>query len=284
MERRRADERGGAAAFRSRAEAEAWRGGAGGRADAYGPATERMLDLAGVGPGGRVLALGAGTGDEVLLAARRVGPGGAVLATDVDPHGLALAAEVARAAGLANVATRVMDAGAPDLEPASCDAAIARLVLMFVADLDRALAGVRRVLVPGGRLAAIVFSTPERNPSLALPQAIARRHARLAHRGPEIPTMFSLGAPGVLLAALRRAGFRDAAVEAAPTARRFASAAEHVRSLRGPFVAMHRLLTGLGEAEQDAVWAEVEQAFAAEFQGPDGYMARGELVIGSGTN
>ena len=101
------DQRGGDAAFRSRAEAEAWRSGAGGRADAYGPATERMLALARVGPGSRVLALGAGTGDEVLLAARRVGPRRAVLATDIDSHGLAIAAG----------ATRAMDAGGYDLPP-----------------------------------------------------------------------------------------------------------------------------------------------------------------------
>ena len=276
--------RDGEGLFRSCAEAEAWRSGADGRADAYGPATERMLDLARIGPGGRVLALGAGTGDEVLLAARRVGPAGAVLATDIDPNGLAILAEAARAAALTQVETRVMDAGALDLAPAAFDAVVARLVLMFVADLDRALLGIRRVLVPGGRLAAIVFSTPDRNPSLALPQAIARRHARPEHRGPAVPVMFSLGAPGLLLAALKRAGFRNAAVEAVPTERRFASASEHVRALRGPFVAMHRLLAGLSEEEQEAVWAEVERAFASEFAGADGYVARGELLIGSGTN
>lgn len=45
-----------------------------------GPATELMLELARVGPGGRVLDIAAGDGDQLLLAAARVGPAGFVLA------------------------------------------------------------------------------------------------------------------------------------------------------------------------------------------------------------
>ena len=48
-----------------------------------GPATDLMLDLAGVSPGDRVLDVAAGAGGQTLSAARRVGPAGAVLATDI---------------------------------------------------------------------------------------------------------------------------------------------------------------------------------------------------------
>ena len=41
-----------------------------------GPATDRMLDLAGVASGARVLDIAAGAGDQTLQIARRVGPGG----------------------------------------------------------------------------------------------------------------------------------------------------------------------------------------------------------------
>src|SRR4051794_22064541 len=74
-----------------------------------GPATEIMLDMAGVGPSSRVLDVAAGAGDQTLLAARRVGPSGYVLATDISPNILEFAAAEAQAAGLANVDTRVMD-------------------------------------------------------------------------------------------------------------------------------------------------------------------------------
>src|SRR5262245_28825262 len=48
-------------------------------------ATERMLDLAGVAPGGTVLDVAAGAGGQTLAAARRVGAAGRVLATDISP-------------------------------------------------------------------------------------------------------------------------------------------------------------------------------------------------------
>src|SRR6516164_9836189 len=50
--------------------------GAAARAEVFEPATERMLDLANMRPGSRVLDVGAGAGDQILAAARRVGPTG----------------------------------------------------------------------------------------------------------------------------------------------------------------------------------------------------------------
>ncbi len=64
-----------------------------------GPATDRMLDLASVSSGGRVLDVAAGAGDQTLQTAARVGPGGSVLATDLSPAILAFAAAEARRAG-----------------------------------------------------------------------------------------------------------------------------------------------------------------------------------------
>ena len=43
--------------------------GAAARAETFGPATERMLDLANIRMGSRVLDVGAGAGDQILAAA-----------------------------------------------------------------------------------------------------------------------------------------------------------------------------------------------------------------------
>src|SRR5947207_1210525 len=98
-----------------------------------------MLDMAGVARGARVLDVAAGAGGQTLVAARRVGPDGHVLATDIAPNLLAFAQEDARAAGLTNVETHVMDGEAIDLPDESFDAAISRVGLIYFPDQQRAL-------------------------------------------------------------------------------------------------------------------------------------------------
>ena len=95
-EHRIADQAGGT--YGSSEAAAGWQRSGVARAQILAPLTERMLDLAGVDIGHRVLDVAAGTGEQTLLAAQRVGPTGAVLATDIAARMLALAEEaVARA-------------------------------------------------------------------------------------------------------------------------------------------------------------------------------------------
>jgi len=74
-----------------------------------GPFAPRLLELAGVGPGQRVLEVCCGTGVISRAAARAVGPHGAVLGTDLTPGMIEVARESAAAQGLANTDFRVMD-------------------------------------------------------------------------------------------------------------------------------------------------------------------------------
>ena len=243
-----------------------------------GEATEAMLDLAGVGAGARVLDLAAGAGGQTLWAARRVGNVGAVLATELAPGILEFAEREARAAGLANVAVRAMDAEALDLEPGTFDAAICRLGLMYLPALPAALAGVRRALVPGGRLAAIVFSTPDRNGFFSVPVGIIRRRAGLGAAVPGQPGPFSLGAPGMLAGALSAAGFGAVEVRALDAPLRLPTAADCVRLEQESFGALHQMLAGLDDAGRAAAWDEVATALA-DFEGPDGFAGPCELLV-----
>src|SRR5262245_49282100 len=128
--------------------AEGWQRAATGRADLR-PITERMLDLAGISSGHRVLDVAAGTGEQTLMMARRVGPHGFVLASDIAERMLAYLDEAVRKEGLTNVQTCLMDARLLELESESFDAAICRLALMLIPERERALAGIQRVLKPG---------------------------------------------------------------------------------------------------------------------------------------
>src|SRR5262245_1050621 len=205
-----------------------WRRFAAERMRFFGLVTERMLDLADLRVGGRVLDIGAGAGDQALAAARRVGPTGFVLATDISASMLETAAMSARDARLANVETRVTDARSFDLPPESFDTAISRFALMLVPNIDKALREIRRVLRDGDRFAAIVF---EKCPYLSIPHAIARRIGNLTSP-PEPFGEFRIAGPGVMAEAYRNAGFHDVAVHSFSARRQFPSLAEAVRYAR----------------------------------------------------
>ena len=248
-----------------------------------GAATTRMLDLASVSSGCRVLDVAAGAGDQTLQTAARVAPGGTVLATDISPAILEFAAAEAKRGGLANVATRAMDGENLELADASFDAVISRVGLIYFPDQQRALAEMRRVLVPGGRIAAIVYSTPDRNGFFSVPVSIVRRHAKLGAPLPGQPGPFSLGAAGALDDAFARAGFRDVKAERIAAPLRMKSAADCLRFEKESFGALHQMLSTLDEAGRDAAWTEVGSALR-EFEGlEDGFVGPCELVVAVGT-
>ena len=247
-----------------------------------GPATELMLDLGGVGEGARVLDVAAGAGGQTLAAARRVGRRGAVLATDIASNILEHAAREARAAGLANVATRTMDGERLDVEDASFDAVISRVGLIYFPDRSRALGEMHRALRSGGRVSSIVYSTPERNAFFSIPVSVIRRVAGLPAPAPGLPGPFSLGAPGALAEAYESAGFGDVVVRTVDAPVRFATAADCVRFERESFGALHAMLAGVSEEAGEDAWAEIADELR-RFEGPNGFVGPCELVVGAAT-
>ena len=118
----------------------------------FGGFTERLLVDAGIGPGMRVLDVGCGVGDVSLLVASLVRPEGAVLGVDSNPLALGHARERVSAMGLTDV--DFVEGDIRDLafdEP--FDAAVGRLVLMYLADPAATLRRIAALLRPGGIIA-----------------------------------------------------------------------------------------------------------------------------------
>lgn len=246
-------------------------------------ATETMIEMAGIGDGDRVLDVAAGAGEQSLRIARRVGPGGHVLATDIAPDLLARAATDAAAEGLEQVETRELDGEAVDaLAGGGHDAVVSRVGLIYFPDQQRALRGMRRVLRPGGRVSAVVYSTPEANAFFSIPVGIIRNRAQLPPPLPGQPGPFSLGGPGVLAAALAEAGFAEVEVRAVPAPVLLPSAAECVRFQQESFGALHQMMRGLSAVERDDTWREVEQSLR-RFEAPDGFVGPCEMLVGAGS-
>ena len=246
----------------------------------YGEPTRQMLDLARIQPGQRVLDVAAGAGEPAVSAAERVGPAGYVLATDISEGIVELARQVARERGLEQIQTRAMDGEKLDLPDASFDAVVCRLGLMYMPHPVAALSEWRRALKAGGRVAVVVFSTPDRNPWGAVPASIIRERARVPPPAPGQPGPFSLGAPGVLEGIFRQADFSDPEVRAVPVPHRMASAAEYVRVAREAFGAFNAMMAHLSPAERESAWNAVE-ASMRRFESPGGFEVPGECLVGA---
>jgi SAM-dependent methyltransferase len=169
-----------------------------------------------------------------------------------------------------------------DVEAGAFDAVVSRLGLIYFPDQAGALAGQYRALRPGGRVGAVVYSTPDRNGFFSVPVSIIRRRAQLPPPAPGQPGPFSLGGPGVLEDAFRSAGFRDVGSQAVPAPLRMARAADCVRFERESFGALHQMLGGLTSEEREAAWDEIATELAA-FESAAGFEGPCELVVAWGT-
>lgn len=245
-------------------------------------ATQRMLDVAGIGPGSHVLDIAAGAGGQSLAVARRTGGEGRVVATDISPAILKFAAREAARAGVA-IETRELDGEAVDaVWTGAFDAIISRLGLIYLPDQHRALSGMHRALRKDGRVAAIVYSTAERNEFFSAPVRIIRTRAKLPPPAPGQPGPFSLGSPEVLKGTLVQAGFHDVTVQAVEAPLRLPSAAECVRFERESFGALHQMLSPVPAEERPSVWREIEDALA-RFETREGFVGPCELLIAGGS-
>jgi SAM-dependent methyltransferase len=144
-----------------------------------GGVTQKMLDLAQVGPGQRILDIAAGAGEPALSAAECIGPKGEVLATDLSENILQFAQKIADERGLSHFKTEAMDGEHLTLPDASFDIVFCRFGLIYMPNGQRALTEWLRVLKPGGRAVVAVFSTPDRNGWGAVPIGVIRKRAQL---------------------------------------------------------------------------------------------------------
>jgi SAM-dependent methyltransferase len=217
--------------------------------------------------GDTVLELAAGVGDTGFEAAALIGERGRLISSDFSPAMLDAARRRGAELGISNVDYQLIDAERIELDADSVDGVLCRFGYMLMADPAAALAETRRVLRPGGRLALVVWGSPERNPFFGI---IAISLVQRGHipppEPPPAPGIFSMASADRTTALLEGAGFSEVRTEEVQGRFALPDPDEYLSVIADTAGPIAIALRGLPEAERLAIKAEVAdslQRFAA---------------------
>ena len=243
-----------------------------------GPVSDRLVDMAGVEPGSRVLDIACGYGEPSLPAARKAGSEGSVVATDIAKVMLDFAAKRAADGGVDNIEFVESEAIALDFPDDSFDAALSRWGVIFEPEAEAALSKIRGFLKPGSKIAVSSWGTPEEVPFLAIPMRTTMKALDVPPPPPGMPGPLSRPTPEALTEVLDAGGFSDVEVQRMDATFDYESAAEFtqmVREIAPPITAM---MAGHPPEAQEAAWQAIEDAIG-ELAGDDGTLSISNVVL-----
>jgi len=245
--------------------------------------SDRLVELAGIGAGSRVLDIAAGYGEPSLTAARAVGPNGKVVATDISAEMLAYGRERAQAAGLDNIEFVQSDAVSLDFPAGSFDAALSRFGIIFDPDGEGAAARARSFLNPGSRMAIASWGPPDQVPMLSIAMGTVIQRLGLTPPPPGTPGPLSRPTPEAIGGLLEGGGFSDVEVEQADATMTYESGEHYTMFVREIAPPVTALMADQPQEVQDETWAAITAA-ADQRAGADGSIELKNLVLlASGT-
>jgi ubiquinone/menaquinone biosynthesis C-methylase UbiE len=249
---------------------------------------ERLVDLAEIKQGDRVIDIATGIGEPAITAAKKVGVECYVLATDISPQMLAIAKERTVSLGLQNIvefkeldAEKILDL--QQQQPLSPFAAVlCRWGLMFFPNLASTLTDIYKLLSSGGRIAAAVWSEPAKVPKLytaidIVTQKLGISSPAYAHY-PEILSPFSLANINIVNNALVEAGFNDIHTEYLNITFESLSAEDYTDFAKEIIAPIHNLLANETEKRKEEIWKAVTEKVARRYYIDDDNNKTGSVV------
>jgi SAM-dependent methyltransferase len=181
---------------------------------AGGKVSRRLIELAEIKEGSKVLDIATGIGEPSITAAHQVGKSGHILAIDISPEMLSIANKRAISLGIQDVIEfREGDTETNDLPMSTFDAALCRFGLMFLPDPGGGLSNIYKSLKEGGRFAAAVLGSSDKVPFISLPLNIVFKETNSPLPPANTPGPFSLSDENFLKDSFIKSGFKDVTIE-----------------------------------------------------------------------
>ena len=225
--------------------------------------SDKIVELAEIKPGNRVLDIATGIGEPAVTAARRVKPNGKVVAIDISPKMLAIAKTRAKSLGLDDIMEfRESDGekiNLPD-HTTKFDAVLSRFGLMFFPNLPAALVRIRQMLITNGRLSAAVWSTPSKVPLIDLAFASVLKQINAPAPPPGTPGPFALADIEALKQLFSQAGFKDIKVDTFQITFEFDSPESYTKHIQQTATRAHEMLANQAEEVKKQTWDSITEA------------------------
>ncbi len=225
--------------------------------------SNKLVELAEIKPGDRVLDIATGIGEPAVTAARKVMPNGKVVAIDISPQMLEVARTRAKSLGLDDIIEiRESDGEKIDLtdSTAKFDAILSRWGLMFFPNLSAALVKIRDILVTNGKLSAAVWSASSKVPWLDLAFTTVRKTIDAPAPPPATPGPFALADIESLKESFSQAGFKDIKINTFQITFEFDSPESYTKLHQATATRIHAMLANQTEEVKSRVWNSITEA------------------------
>jgi SAM-dependent methyltransferase len=234
-------------------------------------------------PGARVLDVGCGFGDTTRRLAELVGPEGEAVGVDVSEPFIEAARAESKDGGVENVSFQVADVQSAEFD-GTFEYAFSRMGIMFFANPVQALRNVRKALVPGGRLCAVVWRRKLDNEWVHRAERVVEGYLEHPEASDEPtcgPGPFSMANADTVSEQLTIAGFEQIALRRCDLPLKIGRDLDHAVEFNmalGPAGEVLRLWEDRIEEIRPKIAADLREALA-DLERPDGVFASASTWI-----